>query len=243
VQYQDASGKRQSRLLEYADVEALAPFHWGFYFHHLLEQRGGFDLILSHFPTGTAQPRETEFVDRYEDMLRQKNMAASTFLHNRKQILTIDDDLNRAWCEYRSTFSLPNQYFRRSSHYPHAAQVFKARPQSRLSWSRLYLERTLQLMRPGGRCGVVLDPFWEQDSSASLRSWLQAHTRLDGILDLGNSGELWPDLPGKAALCLLWLQAGESTQTVPYRAYLRASQALTSSTLGTLLQSLIDLGQ
>ena len=72
VQYQDATGKRQSRLLEYADVEALAPFHWGFYFHHLLKYQGGFDIILSHLPTGTVQPREAEFVDRHQDVLRQK---------------------------------------------------------------------------------------------------------------------------------------------------------------------------
>ena len=145
----------------------------------------------------------------------KKNVEGATFLHNRKGILTIDPDLNRAWCEYRSAFSLPNQYFRRSSHYPHAAQTSKVRPQSRLSWSRLYLERSFQLLRPGGRCGLVLDPFWDQDSNASLCAWLQARSRIEGLLDVGNAGELWPGLPNRAALCLLWLQAAGTTPTPP----------------------------
>lgn len=242
VQYQDAAGKRQSRLLELADVEALAPFHWGFYFHHLLQDRGGFDMILSHLPMGAVQPRETEFLERYQDLLAQKNVAASTFLHKRKHILEIDPDLSRAWCQYRSRFSLPNQYFRRSGQYPHAAQSSRTPSQSRLYWSRLFLERTLQLLRPGGRCGLVLDPFWDQANSASLRHWLQGATRVETVLDLANFAGLWPDRPARTTLCLLWLQAQGTTETNPYRAYRRASQSLTLSALGNTLQGLIDLG-
>jgi hypothetical protein len=48
----DPAGSRPTRPLSQADVEASQPFHWGFYFHRLLRDQGGFDLVLSHFPYG-----------------------------------------------------------------------------------------------------------------------------------------------------------------------------------------------
>ena len=241
VQYQDAEGSRQSRLLELADIDRLGPFHWGFYFHQLLQNREGFDVILSHFPTGSVQATGTDFVARHPDLLQGKGIAPSTLLQNRKQVLAIDRDIHQAWCDYRSTFSFPNQYFRRSRQYTHATQASPERAQGRLHWSRLFLERSLQLLRDGGRCGVVLDPFWNQASSAPLRQWLQTRTHLETILDLSNQGELWPDLPARTTLCLLWLRAQGLTPASPYSAHIRRKDALTPGTLGHTLQGLVDL--
>jgi hypothetical protein len=243
IQYQDAAGHRQSRLLEVTDLELLEPFHWGFYFHQLLRDRGGFDVVLSHFPGGTVQPSEAEFVELYQDLLEQKQVAPSTFLHNRKQVLTIDVDLRRAWSDYRGQFSLPNQYFRRSDQYPHTGQPTLARSQGRLYWSRLWLERAVQLLRPGGRCGLVLDPFWGQASSASLRHWLQEHTHLEGVIDLANHHQLWPELPSRSVLSLVWLKRQGKTPGYPYRAYNRVASSLSVDALGHLLQRLINLAE
>jgi len=243
VQSQDATGRRQSRLLEVTDVEAQTPFHWGFYFHPLLQNRGGFDIILSHFPPGAVQPSTTEFVARHQDLFQHKQVAPSTFLGNRQQVLTIDGDLAQAWRQYRSTYSYPSQYFRRSSHYPRAGQSQVHQAQSRLYWSRLFLERTVQLLRPGGRCGLVLDPFWDQANSAPLRHWLQAQSQIEGVMDLSNHQDLWPTLPPRTTVTVLWLRQGGATPEPPYRAYTRAANALSAAALGELLQSLIDLAE
>ncbi len=243
VQYQDAHGRRQHRLLELADAEALTPFHWGFYFHLLLERRGGFDVILSHFPLGPVQPTETEFVDRHQDLLRYKNVVPATFLRNRKRVLAIDGDLSQAWCDYRGTFSFPNQYFRRSNQYSHSSQTNRQGASGRLYWSRLFLERCLQLLRSGGRCGLVLDSFWAQANSAPLRQWLQTQARVGAVVDLSNHGKIWPALSSRTTLTVLWLQGGAPTQDFAYRGYNRAGTALTPEDLGPLLQSLIHLAE
>ncbi|MEO1068560.1 MAG: DNA methyltransferase, partial [Cyanobacteria bacterium J06638_6] len=48
----DPAVSRPTRPLSQGDVEATQPFHWGFYFHRLLRDQGGFDMVLSHFPRG-----------------------------------------------------------------------------------------------------------------------------------------------------------------------------------------------
>jgi hypothetical protein len=238
----DDTGHRRSRPLTLADVEALAPFHWGFYMHGLLRDRGGFDLILSHFPDGAVQPTEASFLDAHQDLFEAKNVAPSTFLHNHKQVLTIDPDLTLAWASYRGQFALPSQYFRRSGHYPHSGQSHPGQTQ-RLYWSRLFLERSLQLLRPGGRCGVVLTPFWAAANSAPLRHWLETEAKLGNVVDIANHRGLWPDLPPRTSISLLWLKKQERTQCSPYSAYTGANKAPTVSTLDALLQRLIHLAE
>jgi hypothetical protein len=243
LQHQDESGKRQFRLLEPADIELVKPFHWGFYFNQLLRERGGFDLIVSHFPTGVVQPTATEFVATHQDLFHQKTITPSTFRHNASQILTIDPDLNRAWLDYRSTFSFPNQYFRRSEYYPHASLTNPVSAQSRLYWSRLYLERSLELLRPGGHCGGLMEPFWSRNNSQALRDWLQNETALKLVLDLSNHAGLWGEVSSRTTLSLLWLQKGGCTEGNPHVAYQRATDAITPAKLHPLLQRLIDLNE
>ncbi|MGB3311592.1 MAG: DNA methyltransferase [Nodosilinea sp.] len=235
----DPSGSRPTRPLSQADVEVAQPFHWGFYFHHRLRDQGGFDMVLSHFPQGAVEATQAGFVERYATLFEYKNVAPSTFLHNHQPVLTIDPDLTQAWAEYRGQFTWLSQYLRRSKHYPYSSH----RGQSRLYRSRLFLERSLQLLRPGGRCAVVLDPFWAQSNSASLRHWLQRETDLATVVDLSNHQKLWPDVPARTTLCALWLRHQGPTQASPYSAYAKPDSALTPTTLGDVLQRLLHLAE
>ncbi|PSR17614.1 hypothetical protein C8255_11625 [filamentous cyanobacterium CCP3] len=235
----DPAGRRPTRPLSQADVEAAQPFHWGFYFHHRLRNQGGFDIVLSHFPQGAVEATQAGFVEHYATLFEHKQVAPSTFLHNRQPVLTIDADLTQSWAEYRGQFTWLSQYLRRSEHYPHSSQG----SQSRLYWSRLFLERTMQLLRPGGRCAVVLDPFWAQSNSAPLRHWLERETALATVLDLSNHQKLWPDVPARTTLCALWLRHQGPTQASPYSAYAKPDKALTPAALGDVLQRLIHLAK
>ncbi|NJL48653.1 MAG: hypothetical protein HC929_15700 [Leptolyngbyaceae cyanobacterium SM2_5_2] len=128
------------------------------------------------------QPTEASFLESHQDLFEAKNVAPSTFLHNHKQVLIIDPDLTLAWAKYRAQFALPSQYFRRSGHYPHSGQSRSGQTQ-RLYWSRLFLERSLQLLRPGGRCGVMLPPFWgrrQQWPTAALARGSGQHRQRGG---------------------------------------------------------------
>ena len=242
LQY-DAEGRRQSRPLTLADVREMHPFHWGFSFDRLIQTQGGFDLIVSHFPDGVVQPTEAGFLDTHADVFESKGVAPSTFLHNHKQVLTIDPDLTQAWANYRGQFTLPSQYFRKSGHYPYSGQPAPGQAQARLYWSRLFLERSLQLLRPRGRCAVMMDPFWAMGNSAPLRHWLEAETQLGSVVDISNHGNLWPHLPPRTTVSLLWLKKQGHTQGSPYSAYTRTNRAPPSEGLDRLMQRLIHLAE
>ena len=236
----DPTGDRPTRPLSMSDVEAAQPFHWGFYFHQRL-QEGGFDMVLSHFPQGAIEATQAGFVERYATLFEQKQVAPSTFLHNQQSVLTIDPDLTQAWAEYRGEFAWFSQYLRRSDAYPHSTATAEGQSQSRLYWSRLFLERSLQLLRPGGRCAVLIDPFWAQGNSAPLRHWLQRETDLDTVLELSNHQGLWGSAPTRTTLCALWLHHQGPTQGSPYAAYAKSAQSLPLEGLRVVLQRLIHL--
>ncbi|MBE9140974.1 hypothetical protein IQ254_27875 [Nodosilinea sp. LEGE 07088] len=231
----DPGGSRPTRPLSQADVEATQPFHWGFYFHRLLRDQGGFDMVLSHFPRGAVEATRQGFVERYLTLFEQKDVAPSTFLHNHSQVLTIDPDLTQTWAEYRGQFTWLGQYLRRSEQYPHSSQGYEGK--GRLYWSRLFLERSLQLLRPGGRCAVLLDPFWDKANGAPLRHWLLREARVAAVVDLSNHQGLWPTAPSRTTLCALWLQKAGSTPGSPYTAHAKDT-ALAPEQLAAALKRL-----
>lgn len=226
-----------SRPLRLADVEARQPFHWGFYLHSLLRQRGGVDLIISHLPSGWVEPTAIGFVEAYQDLLAQRQVTAASFLANPPQVLTVHPDLAEAWGQFCSQFVWLRQYFRRAEAYPQSGR----QSTGKLSWSCLGLERSLALLRPGGRCGLVLDRFWGKRASHQLEQWLLAHTRLGAVVELSNHQGLWPELTPGHSYCLLWLQTNGTTQGCPHYVYRQRRRAPSPDHLGSLLQGLIDL--
>jgi hypothetical protein len=228
---------RRTRPLSLADVEARQPFHWGFYLHNLLLQRGGVDLIVSHLPSGLVEPTAIGFAEAYQDLLAQRGVTAATFLANPPQVLAVHPDLAEAWGQFRSQFAWLSQYFRRAGAYPQSGR----QSTGKLSWSRLGLERSLTLLRPGGRCALVLDCFWSQASSGALGQWLLAHTTLGAVVELSNHQGLWPELSPRHRSCLLWLQAQGSTQGSPHHVFTQGRTAPDPASLGPLLQGLIHL--
>ncbi len=229
---------RRTRPLSLADVEARQPFHWGFYLHGLL-QRGGVDLIISHLPGGSVESTPIGFTEAYQDLLAQRGVTPATFLANPPQVLTVHPDLTEAWGQFRSQFAWLSQYFRRAEAYPRSG----CQSTGKLSWSRLGLERSLALLRPGGHCALVLDCFWSQASSAALRQWLCSHTTLGAVVELSNHQGLWPELSPRHRSCLLWLQAQGSTQGCPHHVFTQGRTAPSPGSLGPLLRGLIHLAK
>ena len=112
------SGRTHKRFLTLADIETLQPFHWGFFFNTLLEQRGGFDVILTHPPTGTLRPNADEFYTQHANLFQQYKLEPATFRRSRRSTLQQFPDLAKQWATYAGRFSYLRDYFRRSDTYP-----------------------------------------------------------------------------------------------------------------------------
>ncbi len=62
-------GKPTKRALTVADIAALRPFHWGYEFDQILNERGGFDVIITNPPWEVFQTDEKEFFQQYDNLI------------------------------------------------------------------------------------------------------------------------------------------------------------------------------
>lgn len=237
----DRQGRMQRRLLTPEDIDALSPFHWGFHVSALLNRQAGFDVVLCHPPGSVVQGTPEGFFEAFQDLFERKGIFLDAFRNHRQQLFTIDADLATAWRDYCGQFTHLSDYFRKSETYRHATQPPPAQTQMRLYQARLFLERSLQLLRPGG-LGAFLLPadLWHQSNAAPLREWLHQTTQILGVLELSNHQGVLGDLPPRTAISLLWLKQGGSTTDYPH---INQSHKTASATteLGGLLQRQIDL--
>ncbi|MEM9006191.1 MAG: hypothetical protein AAGE59_22020 [Cyanobacteria bacterium P01_F01_bin.86] len=141
------SGHPHKRLLNLADIEALQPFHWGFFFNTILEQRGGFDIILTHLPAGTLRPNTDEFYTEYVHLFQQHEIAPSAWRRSRKAILRQFPTFAKLWSAYAGRFSYLRDYFRRN----HAYQLPSTPTATRsLPLKTLFDQRCAALLSPNG---------------------------------------------------------------------------------------------
>ncbi len=173
------------RLLLVEDLKILQPFHWGYHFSHILEQAGGFNLVLSRPPQGVFRPTPQEFFQRFFDLASRKNIDLRTFKTAKRSLLNADSEIASAWLFYQSQYSLLTDYFYRSPQYEHQSPLLQGkrqRTQLRRHW--LFIERCFHLLAPHGVCGLITsNDIKESPRGVALRSLLDNHTEGE-IMDL-----------------------------------------------------------
>jgi len=147
------SGRSQRRLLTLEDIEALQPFHWGFFFHEVLEQRGGFEVILTQPPTGTLSPNSRDFYQHQADLFQQYGIEQDAFRRSRRALLQRFPTLAKRWATYAGRFSCLRAYVRRSDDYQLPATT------RALPLPLLFAQRCQALLRPGGIPPVIHPPY------------------------------------------------------------------------------------
>ena len=145
VREPQCSGRTHKRLLTLEDIEAIHPFHWGFFFNTILEKRGGFDVILTHAPGGTLRPNADEFYTQHAHLFQQHNIERHTFRRSRQQTLQQIPLLEKLWSTYTGQISYLRAYFRRSEGYQSQSSPAAARaPRLKILFSQ--------------RCAILVSP-------------------------------------------------------------------------------------
>ena len=105
IKYEQAQlkGKAKKRALKIADVEALKPFHWGYHFDKIIEEKGGFDVIITNPPWEIFKPNAKEFFADYSDLITKKKMDIKAFEKQQKKLLQ-DSEIANAWLEYKNRY-------------------------------------------------------------------------------------------------------------------------------------------
>lgn len=180
-------GKPKKRKVELADVAAQHPLHWGYVFDEIVQQRGGFDIILANPPWEVFKPQAKEFFADHSDLVSKNKMTIKEFEKEQGQLLK-DKVVREAWLEYESRYPHMNQYFRLAPEYRHQfATVDGRKVGSDLNLYKLFTERCFTLLRPGGHCGIVIPSGIYTDLGAKgLRDLLFEHTHIQGLFCFEN---------------------------------------------------------
>ncbi len=111
IKYEEAQlkGKPKKRVLRIEDIEALKPFHWGYHFDKIIEERGGFDAIITNPPWETFQPNAKEFFSTYSDQAFQKRMDLKEFQDEINKMLD-NENVQNTWLNYQSSFNHQRNY-------------------------------------------------------------------------------------------------------------------------------------
>ncbi|MDJ0703641.1 MAG: hypothetical protein QNJ46_10210 [Leptolyngbyaceae cyanobacterium MO_188.B28] len=215
IQYRQSqlSGKAVKRLLAIEDIEALHPFHWGYHFHSIIQERGGFDVILTNPPWDVVKPHLKEFIRQFGDRLSQQGLNPPSLKTSIKNLMQQDPEAADSWLAYKSQFSYIKDYYRTAEHYAHQSVVAAGKKlQAALRLDRLFLERCFTLLRPDGFCGLMLPVDILTDSSAqSLRELLLHSARLDTAFGFSNSQLILENLSRRFKGCLMSFEKGGKT--------------------------------
>jgi hypothetical protein len=100
-------GKPTKRALTAADIAALRPFHWGYEFDQILNERGGFDAIITNPPWEIFKPQAKEFFAEHSALVTTNKMTIKDFEKEQTRLLD-DRTIRDKWLEYQSRFPHQN---------------------------------------------------------------------------------------------------------------------------------------
>ena len=177
-------GKPTRRVVERADIDAQSPFHWGYVFDKIMQERGGFDIILANPPWEVFQTDEKEFFQQYDQTI-QKNKLRIEDWNKQFDKLMLDKELRQAWLGYVSRFPHMAKWYKNSADYAHQTSI-------KINLYLLFVERSFHLLLEGGQCGIVVPSGIYTDLGAKgLRDLLFGQTQIQGLFCFENRKEIF----------------------------------------------------
>jgi hypothetical protein len=149
-------GKPKKRAVQIQDVQALEPFHWGYEFDEVMNERGGFDVIITNPPWDIFKPNAKEFFANHSDLVTKKKMTIKEFEDEQDKLL-LQKDIREAWFEYVNGFPHVNSYIRNASQFANQISMINGKKAGTdINLYRLFVEQSFNLLKPHGFCGVVI---------------------------------------------------------------------------------------
>ncbi|MDH5400500.1 MAG: ATP-binding protein, partial [Cyclobacteriaceae bacterium] len=209
-------GKAKKRPLTLADIEGLDPFHWGYEFDEVMNERGGFDAIITNPPWEALRPQAKEFFTDYSNVVSKKKMSIEAFKEKQKELLN-DTEIREAWLDFLSRFAYQSHYYRIAPQYSHQWAVVNGRKTgSDINLYKLFTGRSFDLLRNGGQCGIVIPTGICIDLGATgLRKMLFNHTRINGIFGMENRRLVFEGVHRSIKIAILSFTKGEQSEAFP----------------------------
>jgi Putative DNA-binding domain len=209
----NSEGKPKKRAVTIADVRALEPFHWGFEFSEVMA-RGGFDAIIANPPWDTFKPNAKEFFEQHSSLVSKKTMDIKAFEKEKDKLLQ-DLSIREPWLEYLSNFPHQSEYFRSTAQFANqSVKVNGKQTGGDVNLYKLFVEQCFNLLRDGGRCGIVIPSGIYTDlGTTGLRKMLFERSKLDVIFGLSNERYLFEGVDHRFKIALTVFAKGNSTES------------------------------
>jgi hypothetical protein len=218
IKYEAAQlkGKGKKRVLTKADMEQLKPFHWGYHFDKIIQEKGGFDVIIANPPWEVFKPNAKEFFAEYSELISKKKMDIKAFEKAQKTLLQ-DEEIAAAWLEYQSQFPHVSQYYRSTEQYKNQISVVNGKKQGTdINLYKLFVEQCFNLLHPHGQCGMVIPSGIYTDlGSKQLREMLFSQTKMTGLFCFENRQEIFEGVHRSFKFVVLTFEKDGQTQAFP----------------------------
>lgn len=185
---QQKDGGTKRRALTINDIAALRPFHWGYEFDQVMNERGGFDIIITNPPWEALKPQGKEFFASHSILVSKNKMRIEDFEDERSK-LPKNPEIREAWLEYQNYFPYQSLYFRTTQQYENQTATVNGRKSGTdINLYKLFTEQCYNLLRPDGQCGIVIPGGIYTDlGTKQLREMLFNKTRITGLFCFENS--------------------------------------------------------
>ncbi|HWM91354.1 MAG TPA: RNA-binding domain-containing protein [Thermoanaerobaculia bacterium] len=231
-------GKPMRRPVSFKDVADLRPLHWGYEFDEILGKAGGFDVILTNPPWEVLKPQAKEFFAEHSDIVMTNKMTIKEFIKEQAKLLR-NRDVREAWLAYLSRFPHVSRYFRTSPQYGHQISIVEGRKAGTdVNLYKLFLERCFRLLKPGGRCGILVPTsFYSDLGSKGLREMLFSQARVDVLFGLSNERFLFEGVDHRFRICLLVFEREGMTESFSAAFRMQPREAVSAERLESFLDS------
>lgn len=209
------AGKPNRRALTPDDIEALHPFHWGFEFDEIINNRGGFDAIITNPPWEIFKPNGKEFFEEHSDIVSKKNMTIHEFEKEQASLLK-DPEIRAAWLDYLSDFPHQSGYFRLAPQYRNQISIVNGKKAgSDINLYKLFVEQCMNLLRDGGRCGIITPGGVYTDlGTKQLRDVLLSQNTVGTLYGLSNEKFIFEGVHHAQKFCILSFMKGGETKSI-----------------------------
>jgi hypothetical protein len=134
-----------------------------------------------------------------------------------------NDEIRAAWLDYLSRFPHLSAYFRSAPQYRNQVSIINGKKAGTdINLYKLFIEQCFNLLRDGGRCGMITPSGIYTDLGATqLREVLFSQCRLEALFGLSNERFIFDNVDHRFKVCIFSFQKAGST---PYFAAAFRSQ-------------------
>jgi hypothetical protein len=211
---ENREGKPKRRAVQGHDIEALTPLHWGYEFDEVMNERGGFDAIITNPPWEIIKPNAKEFFADYSDLVSKKKMSIKDFEEAQSELLE-QPDVRAVWLEYLSRFHHVAAYYRDAPQFVNQVSYLNGKKTgSDTNLYKLFVEQGYNLLRPGGQCGIIIPTGIYTDlGTKQLREVLFSQAKITAMFALANERFIFENVDHRFKFCLLTFEKGGQTES------------------------------